>query len=96
MVEINTLQAVHPALRERLAMGVTALARPKGMVLAICRGRESHEAPTETPPFAMTPEELTSLFQGCGWVPTRAPDEFLDDGTPPRRRLRALFRKNET
>jgi SAM-dependent methyltransferase len=96
VVEINTLQAVHPTLREHVARGVVSLARPKGLVLAVCRGREPGEPAATAPPFALTVDELTGLFGACGWAPMREVDDFLDDESPARRRLRAAFRKRES
>lgn len=93
VIEINTLQAIDPRLREKAAAGIVALARPRGVILAICRGRSPHEPAAETPPFAMTPAELSGLFERHGWKPTREVDNFEDDRSPPVRRLRAMFRR---
>lgn len=92
VVEIYTLQSLHPDLRPAAAAAVASLARPRGAVLAICRGRDESE-PLEGPPFPLTVRELTELMQAQGLAPAHAIDDFLDDQAPPQRRLRGLFRR---
>ncbi len=92
VIEVHTLQSMRPTLWAQGAAGIAALARAHGAVLAICRGRDEGEA-HDQPPFALTPEEFTSLFGAVGFGPTRAIDDFEDDEVPPRRRLRAVFRR---
>lgn len=93
VVEINTLQSVEPAMRDQLAGAIAQLVCPRGLLLAIARGRDESEplALLHAPPFPLTCAELTGLFEACGWQPTRAPDDFTDDEQPPQRRLRATF-----
>lgn len=93
VVEIHTLQAMHPGLRARAAEAVASLARPRGTILVICRGRDDDEPLGEEPPFAFSTRELTELFSAAGWQPTRDIDDFVEEGTPSRRRLRAAFRR---
>lgn len=93
VVEINTLQALHPALREHAAAGIAALARPRGLVLTVCRGRDSSQPVGDAPPHAISPEELGELFGRQAMAPLRAADDFLDDRTPPVRRLRCCFKR---
>lgn len=93
VVEIYTLQALPPALREEAAHAVASLAGSKGYVLAICRARDESEL-LETlpgPPWPLTARELAGLMEAAGFHPVRAIDDFLDDETPPVRRLRAVF-----
>jgi hypothetical protein len=95
VVEVNTIQSVAPALRAELSRAIASLARPRGIVLAICRAREG-EAPLaadSAPPCPLTSRELCSLLGDEGLAPLREPDEFLDDEMPPVRRLRAAFRR---
>lgn len=93
VVEINTLQALHPDLRAAAATGVASLARPRGTVLVICRGRSAADSLPAAPPYPLSVEELTGLFAPHGLRPTRSPDDFLDDEMPPVRRLRAALRR---
>ncbi len=93
VVEINTLQAIHPDLRRAAAEGIASLARPRGLVLTICRGRDDADALPDAPPFALSPRELADAFAGVGMGPTRAIDDFQDDEAPPVRRLRCTFKR---
>jgi SAM-dependent methyltransferase len=95
VIEIYTIQSVAPALRERVAAGVVSLARPRGVVLTICRGRDECEPldSLEGPPFPLSCAELKGLFEGQGFAPMHEPDDFLDDEDPPQRRVRAAFRR---
>lgn len=93
VVEINTLQALHPELRPQAAGAIVSLARPRGTVLAICRGRDTGDPLPENPPFPLSAQELTDLMGTHGLVPVRAVDDFMDDETPPVRRLRGAFRR---
>lgn len=92
VVEISTLQAIHPSLRARAASAIASLARPRGTVLTICRGRNENQ-PLEHPPYPLTPRELSDLFESEGMSATRSIDDFIDEETPPVRRLRAAFKR---
>jgi SAM-dependent methyltransferase len=95
VVEINTIQSVHPGLRQRAAGAIASLARPRGSVLVICRGRDESEdlSTVDGPPFALSPRELSEIFGAQGMAPTREIDDFIDEEDPPQRRLRAAFRR---
>jgi len=93
VVEINTVQSLHPSLRPQAVRGIVSLARPRGSVLAICRGREEGEALPESPPYPLTASELESLFGEQGLAPARSMDAFYDDEVPPVYRLRGVFRR---
>jgi hypothetical protein len=93
VVEVHTLQAIDPGLRERAAGAIVSLARPRGAVLTICRAREEGEALGEEPPFPLTPSELEGVMDSKGFAPARALDIFSDDEDPPKLRLRGLFRR---
>jgi SAM-dependent methyltransferase len=96
VVEVHTLQALPPRHRGSLAMGMASMLSPRGgMLVAVCRGREPH-VPLETlegPPFAFTVNELTALMEGCGLGAISRVDEFLDDNSPPVKRIRGVFRR---
>jgi SAM-dependent methyltransferase len=93
VVEISTIQSMHPDLRAGAAQAIASLGRPRGTIIAICRGRDESDPLDDQPPYPLTPRELTGLFEAQGWRPVRPVDDFYDDLDPPRRRLRAAFRK---
>lgn len=95
VVEVCTLQALHPSMREHAAQAIASLARPRGCVLTVCRGRDEGELLESftAPPYPLTSAELCGLMEAQGWYPTRPVDDFMDDETPPKRRLRAAFRR---
>lgn len=95
VVEVYTIQSLPPALRPAAVAAVASLMRPKGTLLVVCRGRDEHEPLDEAaePPYPLTVSELTSLAARQGLSPTRDIDDFQDDEAPPRRRLRAAFRR---
>jgi SAM-dependent methyltransferase len=93
VVEACTLQSIDPAAREHAASAIASLLCPRGTLVTIARGRDEHELPERVPgpPWPLTPAELTGLFEAAGLKPARPLDDFLDDETPPKRRLRAVF-----
>ena len=93
VIEAYTLQSVEPAWREVMAAAVTRLACPRGLILTIARGRDEAQLleHVQGPPFPLTPGELTGLMETQGWRSIRPLDDFLDDQTPPQRRLRGAF-----
>jgi SAM-dependent methyltransferase len=93
VVEVYTLQSVHPSMRERAAESLASLVTPHGVVLTICRGRDESELLdyNQPAPWALTVSELTGLMEARGLRPIRNPDDFMDDETPPKRRVRAAF-----
>lgn len=95
VVEVCTLQSLHPSLREAAASPIVSLARPRGTVLAICRGRDEGDLLEHytMPPYPVCCGELCGLMESQGWYPTRSVDDFLDDETPATRRIRAAFKR---
>lgn len=93
VVEVYTIQSVEPPAREAMAAAIAQLACPRGLIVAIARGRDESETleTVQGPPWPLTASELTGLLESNGWRPTRAADEFEDDENPPKRRLRATF-----
>lgn len=93
VVESGTLQSIEPSLREAMAGAIAQLACPRGLILAIARGRDDHELLEHVhgPPFPLTAAELTGLMESNGWQATRPIDDFFDDQAPPQRRLRGSF-----
>lgn len=95
VVEVHTLQSLPPAFRHDLATGMATLLNGKGILLAIARGREAGSAlpDQEGPPFALTADELRDVMAAAGLEPLRAIDDFMDDNSPPVRRVRGAFHK---
>jgi SAM-dependent methyltransferase len=93
VVEVYTIQSLHPALRAAAARAIASLARQRGTILTVCRGRDESEPLGDEPPFPLTGSELTSLLAAEGFHPIRPLDDYLDDERPPKRRLRGAFRR---
>lgn len=94
VVEINTLQSLTPDLREGAMASLRELLAPHGRLLVICRGREAHaRIDDQGPPWPFTQDELVAAATGAGLGLDGAIDSFDDDESPPKRRLRALFRR---
>ncbi|HVZ93552.1 MAG TPA: class I SAM-dependent methyltransferase [Phycisphaerales bacterium] len=96
VVEVHTLQALPPHNRHALASGMSRLLSPRGVLVAIARGRDD-SIPVDSlqgPPFPFTAKELTDLMASCGLAPVRPVDDFTDDNSPPVRRLRGAFQKS--
>jgi SAM-dependent methyltransferase len=94
VVEIHTLQAIDPCIRPAAAAGVAALARPRGSVLVIGRGRDEGDPLPDDPPYPLTCSELERLMSDQGLAPTRPLDAFVDDEDPPSLRIRGVFRRS--
>lgn len=95
VVEINTLQAVHPSQREAAAQAIGALCGPRGLVVIICHARDD-QATLENvngPPWPLCQTELLALMEAAGLKPARPLDDFEDDQVPPIRRLRGVFER---
>ncbi|MCA9297434.1 MAG: class I SAM-dependent methyltransferase [Phycisphaerales bacterium] len=95
VVEVNTLQALEPDLLDLASEAISSLAKPHGTIVAICRGCDDDQVEVRRdPPHPLSPERLQALFAAHGFFPIRQPDDFLDDETPPVRRLRACFQRD--
>lgn len=95
VVEVHTLQSLPPQHRHALAEGMSRLLAPRGVLLAIARARDD-SIPVEGlegPPFPLTACELRDVMASCGLSPMSAVDDFVDDNSPPVRRLRGVFHK---
>lgn len=93
VVEINTLQAVPPVLREPVAAGIASLTRPRGTVLAICRGRDESQPGAGAPPFPLTPSELSALMARHGFGAGHGVRRVPDDQCEGKIRLLASFQR---
>ena len=61
VVEIYTVQALHPSLREQASAGVRALLAPGGRALVVQAPRADDEDYTAEPPWTLTRAEMESL-----------------------------------
>jgi SAM-dependent methyltransferase len=93
VVEIYTLQSLHPTLREEAGAAVAELVSGHGVLLTICRARKDSTLLESVagPPWPLCVAELTGLMEAAGLHPLRAPEEFMDDESPPVERLRCAF-----
>lgn len=64
VVEIYTVQALHPSLREAAARGLRGLLAPGGRALVVQMVREDDEPQTTRPPWRLTRAELEDLAGG--------------------------------
>ncbi|MFO0827698.1 MAG: methyltransferase domain-containing protein [Phycisphaerales bacterium] len=93
VVEVYTVQALPPATRKTSLAAIESLLHPHGALLFVCRGADRPQQLDDGPPWALTVDELRDLASGAGLA---APDGFelvTDDEDPPKRRIRALFRR---
>ena len=95
VVECCTIQSLDPAQREPAAKSIGNLCGPRGLVVTIARGRDENELLENfpAPPWPLTRAELAGLMESAGLKPVRAIDDFFDDQTPPKRRLRGIFER---
>jgi SAM-dependent methyltransferase len=94
IVEIYTLQSLPPGERESAMASLAELLAPHGRLLVICRGREPHEAiDDQGPPWPLTRDELLDAARFAGLKLDGGLECFEDDETPPKQRMRALFRR---
>ncbi len=61
VVEIYTVQALHPSLREQASAGVRALLAPGGRALVVQAPREDDEDYTPEPPWTLTRAEMEAV-----------------------------------
>lgn len=82
VVEVYTLQALPPDVREQATAAIARFVKPSGRLLVVTRGRTSDEPAPEDPPWPLTREDL-AVFASHGLAelafetPPRAPDELL-------------------
>lgn len=95
VVEANTMQAVDPSMREGAARAIGELCGPRGLVVAVCRGRDEQTLleTIQGPPWPISAGELCGLMEAAGLKPSRAIDDFEDEQSPPVRRLRGVFER---
>ncbi len=71
VVEISTIQSVHPSFRRLVAAGIGRLVAPRGAVMTLARGRADNEEldPRDGPPWPLTKGELLALMSNSGLCP---------------------------
>jgi SAM-dependent methyltransferase len=79
VVEIYTLQALHPSLRERAVAGVHGLMAPGGTALVVQVVRRDDEQVTAEPPWTLTRAEMEAVAGDDVRL------ESLDEVLPPGR-----------
>jgi len=79
VVEIYTLQALHPSLRERAVAGVHGLLAPGGTALVVQVVRRDGEPVTDEPPWTLTRAEVEAVASGDVRL------DSLDEVLPPGR-----------
>lgn len=92
VVEVYTLQVLQPELRARAQESLAMSVAPGGRLLVICRGRDGTE-PEGDMPWPLTRAELDH-FTALG-LRQESFEEFVDQETPPVRRFRVVFRRDD-
>jgi len=93
VVEINTIQAISPGEREKTLGSIASLIAPRGHLLVIARHAHEPVDIESGPPWPLMTEDLLHGAELAGLVATGSVTVFLDEETPPVRRLRALFHR---
>lgn len=90
VVEVNTIQALPPALRADAVPRLGYFLAPGGRLLLVARGREAADPPGELPWPLARPELAPLLASG---LVEESFEDYLDDEDPPVRRFRAVYRR---
>lgn len=88
VVEVNTIQALPPALRTRAIEAVAGLVAPGGACLVVARGRDD-DADVQGPPWPLSRRDLAT-FQAAGLVAGPLEDQVDGEGV---RRFRIVQRR---
>jgi Thiopurine S-methyltransferase (TPMT) len=95
VIDLGTLGAVPPALREAGVSGLVALARGRSRIVVVTPSRASDE-PLIGPPFGFCPTELRGLFAAKSWTICDEAGGFRhetrDEAEPAA--IRAVFKRN--
>lgn len=96
VVEAYTLQSLPVSLREPALVGIASLMKPHGTLLVICRARADDEplSMSDGPPHPLSRSELEALVSRQSLSPVREIEEFTDEGSPTRRRLRVALKRS--
>ncbi len=93
VVEIYTLQVLPAQLRPHAFAQLARCVADKGELLIVCRGREEDDEVNDVP-WPLAPSEF-SILEDAG-LKRVAWEDFNDGETPPVRRFRALYRRDDT
>jgi SAM-dependent methyltransferase len=93
VVEVYTLQVLHPGRRAAAIASLAPLVAPGGELWIIARGRDADDDPGELP-WPLLRSELAPLTE-LGLV-EHSFEDYFDDETPPLRRFVARYRRPET
>jgi len=92
VVEINTLQALTPDVRDEAMQSIADLVSPRGYLLVICRGSGGPVKLDDGPPWPLSQAELERIAAGAKLHIEGGISTFLDNESPPVKRMRAVFR----
>lgn len=92
VVEVYTLQVLHPGRRAAAIASLAPLVAPGGELWIIARGRDADDDPGELP-WPLLRSELAHLTE-LGLV-EQSFEDYFDDETPPLRRFVARYRRPE-
>jgi SAM-dependent methyltransferase len=92
VLESYTLQVLPPKIRREAIEQIASFVACRGTLLVIARGREPSD-PEGNMPWPLTKDEL-EVFRSCGLSEVHFED-YLDNETPPVRRFRVTYRKDE-
>ena len=90
VVEVYTLQVLPPAPRTQAARALAAAVAPGGTLVVVARGREPDEPEGQMPWPLLRREAEAIAAHGLRLVEL---DDYLDDESPPVRRLVATFER---
>lgn len=95
VVEVNTVQALEPALRGRVLSAMSQLLAPHGRLLAIGRAAPDGEDPErQGPPWPLDPARLVTAAAEARLEPEGEVQCFTVAGDPERHCFRGLFRRS--
>ncbi|MBC7812067.1 MAG: class I SAM-dependent methyltransferase [Burkholderiales bacterium] len=89
VLEIHTIQALHPQFREKIIANIAGFVAKNGTLVVIAWARE-HDAPNPGIPWPLSKEELQQFTQR-GLIEVSFED-IIDPAEPPPRRFRVVYR----
>ncbi len=93
VVEVNNLHALTPQRQDEAVRALANLMTPHGHLLVIGPGGDHAVTRDEGPPWPPTERMLAEATKQAGLVPDGPICSFLDEGDPPVKRIRAVFRR---